>query len=752
MSASPTRHDVRTEKPSAVVVFLLVVGFAVSGLLVIRVSDNGGVDPSRTFSYTPHAVITIEGDADFASKAAAEGWAGNGNRNNPYIISGYDIDGLAYRDAVFIGNTTVYFVLTGCYIHNSNEAAIVLWNVVNAEISNNTCLDNYPWGIRLAYCSDSAVRDNVCSSQRAYGIEYASGIYITSCDSITLSDNDCSNNVFSDYYGSGILGIGCQNCVVNDNTCTGNSDCGIWFNGDGNLISVNLCADNDRGISFSGMSTAEGNICTGGFYGIAAGNDAVVRGNNCSDNTYGIYASGQYGTISLNNCTSNSLGIRLSGASYWSVLENNCSGNSVDGGIRLGDSTDHVTVDGNTCNDNIANGIAVVGQSSHVATSNIVTYNSCHGNSRSGIFTSYAFGTLIADNNCSFNERAGIELNGLYHTLRGNTMFGDGVVLSGGPAEWGLNSIDESNLVNTMPVYYLVDNVAGSVPEGKGQVILANCRYTRVDGVRVDNASVGILMGHCENVTISNSTAMWNSIAGISLVSSRYTGIDNVTCSHGQTAGIRLSSAWYTTISNSTCNYNQYGVRLIGSYYNTLLNNTCSYNTAAGIHIDMDWSQHNTVAYNRFENNTQYGVMVASGTFDLMAVNAASEEATQATEPLGASTTLMPQMPPQGGYNLFYGNTFLNNSAEDDDWGGGLNWWNISGYGNYWSDWQIPDANGDGIVDVPKQIVGGGSAMDYFPLTVLPPEPVPEFPVFGIAAVAGVVCVLVLGTRRLRRG
>jgi hypothetical protein len=172
----------------------------------------------------------------------------------------------------------------------------------------------------------------------------------------------------------------------------------------------------------------------------------------------------------------------------------------------------------------------------------------------------------------------------------------------------------------------------------------------------------------------------------------------------------------------------------VGSDYNTLVNDTCSYNAVAGIHIDMDWSRHNTVNYSKFENNGQYGAMVTSGTFDLMLSSMAYDKADQAGESPSSSTTRFPVTPPQGGFNLFYGNTFLNNGALDDDWGGGLNSWNLSGYGNYWSDWQIPDANGDGIVDVPRLITGQAGASDYFPLTILPPQPVPEFGPFTIVS------------------
>jgi len=50
------------------------------------------------------------------------------------------------------------------------------------------------------------------------------------------------------------------------------------------------------------------------------------------------------------------------------------------------------------------------------------------------------------------------------------------------------------------------------------------------------------------------------------------------------------------------------------------------------------------------------------------------------------------------------------------------NRWNISGsphgYGNYWSDWTTPDADSNGVVDIPYSIPGSAGAKDYYPLTL----------------------------------
>jgi hypothetical protein len=53
----------------------------------------------------------------------------------------------------------------------------------------------------------------------------------------------------------------------------------------------------------------------------------------------------------------------------------------------------------------------------------------------------------------------------------------------------------------------------------------------------------------------------------------------------------------------------------------------------------------------------------------------------------------------------------------------GINYWNTTNAGNYWSDWHEPDANHDGIVDNPYPIydfTGNITTYDYYPLTKPP--------------------------------
>jgi len=67
-----------------------------------------------------------------------------------------------------------------------------------------------------------------------------------------------------------------------------------------------------------------------------------------------------------------------------------------------------------------------------------------------------------------------------------------------------------------------------------------------------------------------------------------------------------------------------------------------------------------------------------------------------------------------GNGNLFCRNSFMGNNVHAEDWPGG-NSWNLSlpGGGNYWDDWTVPDANGDGIVDSPRAFQGGLDSLPW---------------------------------------
>jgi len=106
--------------------------------------------------------------------------------------------------------------------------------------------------------------------------------------------------------------------------------------------------------------------------------------------------------------------------------------------------------------------------------------------------------------------------------------------------------------------------------------------------------------------------------------------------------------------------------------------------------------------------------------------------------------------------NRIWNNSFIDNNgagpiyspahiqASDD----GLNFWNSSGYGNFWSDLTGPDIVPPyGIVDWSYNLTGSGGMKDYYPRTA-PSMPIPEP---AILILAGIVVATFLMLRRTRK-
>jgi len=223
-------------------------------------------------AYIPHGIIRINSNGEFAQIAQNEGWQGDGSENSPYVIEGYEIDAHGEGNAIYIGNTTVYFIIRNCYLHNATDqiypyfagAGITLYNVTKGKLENNTCSNNYG-GICLSHSSNNLILNNTCSYNNIYSI------YLDSSSSNVISSNICSNNNWF-----GIYLYFSNNNVISNNACNHNDESGtILDHSSSNLISNNTCSNN-------------------GYYGIwmysSSNDNNIIINNLISNNTnYGIY-------------------------------------------------------------------------------------------------------------------------------------------------------------------------------------------------------------------------------------------------------------------------------------------------------------------------------------------------------------------------------------------------------------------------------------------------------------------------------
>ncbi len=236
-----------------------------------------------------------------------------------------------------------------------------------------------------------------------------------------------------------------------------------------------------------------------------------------------------------------SAGIHLT-ASYCNVSNNNCSNNEY--GIRLYGS-------GN----------------------NIISNNTCSNNERSGISLGYSSNNIISGNTCSTNEYGILLDDSSDNRLTSNSMFENGISISGNSLSDYTHEIDESNTVNGKPVYYWLDIESGRIPGGAGQVILVNCNDILVEDQELNNANVGVEAVFSSNVTIRNNTCSNNDV-GIYLGHSSNNSISNNICSNNERAGIYIYDSSNNSISDNTCSNNDVGIYLRYSSNNRLTGNS----------------------------------------------------------------------------------------------------------------------------------------------------------------------------------
>jgi parallel beta-helix repeat protein len=140
---------------------------------------------------------------------------------------------------------------------------------------------------------------------------------------------------------------------------------------------------------------------------------------------------------------------------------------------------------------------------------------------------------------------------------------------------------------------------------------------------------------------------------------------------------VRVGNSVDVVIRGNVLTKSYYGLFLSNSSSCSVFDNTILENYAMGIKLTSN-SSYNRIIDNTIKNNPT-GVLIAQ---------AASQS------------------------NVFYHNNFVLNSAQEQNFAGSTVW-NNSAEGNYWSNYAGPDANGDGIIDLPYNLTTG---TDYFPL------------------------------------
>ncbi|TSA57077.1 hypothetical protein D4R42_02305 [bacterium] len=316
-----------------------------------------------------------------------------------------------------------------------------------------------------------------------------------------------------------------------------------------------------------------------------------------------------------------------------------------------------------------------------------------------------------------------------------------------------INDIDTSNTINGKPIIYWVSEQDKTVPSDAGYVALVNCKNITVQNLVLTNNSQGILLVATNNSLITRNH-ITNNDYGIVLFAPYEQCIGNIITENNITAntkdGIHSWNSKNTIITGNTITGNQEnGIIFYDSRRTVISENTITANKENGIKLWGYDSNDNNVSGNHIENN-QNGITLDTAFNNTITGNTIASNS-------GWGIILSYDRFPPFSNNTIYRNDFVNNQqavytvdeflATLPDMEPAIDRWDNGSEGNYWSNYNSTDTNGDGIGDKPYII--NENNQDNFPL--MEPVPViPEFPTWTplLITLLAVIAVAVIYQRR----
>ncbi|MDD4248939.1 MAG: NosD domain-containing protein, partial [Methanosarcina sp.] len=637
-------------------------------------------------------------------------------------------------DSVNISGFTI--VGTGDYSNSMfSNCGILLYNAKGNTISNNILIDNL-LGICMYGSSNNTVQANNAISN------IHTGIYLYNSPNNTLY----RNRAISNSYGICLRASG-------DNRLCGNK----MGNNEYNLIITDFTSLNDIDKS----NTVDGKP----VYHVVGESDLEINASSRAGTVFCINC--QNVTVRDLDLKNNYCGVVLCNTSNF-LLENNTLANN-DVGMYLLDSGDG-KIENNSVVSNNEFGFLFEN-----ACGNAVENNTADSNMLCGLYLISSWGNTLkyntmSDNYLNFGAEGVLEPNQIEtnNLVDGKPIYffvnGDGIELDSSSNAGTAYFVSCQNVsVRDLSLEY---NVCG--------IYLSNTSEARLENNSVSDNLYGIYLESTEGGTLANNSASYND-AGIFVLSSENTTVaDNILSGNGY--GICLDSSEHNSLLNNSASDNYNGLYAYGSENNTFAGNLANYNFE-GIYlessdnnklinnnaseniygIDLTFSNNNTLDVNNANlnnyglsmwvsrNNTAIYNDASSNLIGILLWMSENNNLTNNTvlenlygvcltdDSKGSGDKIRPNgntlmsnivsnnfdtgILIDGSYgNLIYNNYFNNTkNVEDED----LNTWNSSEIGNYWSDYEGQDADGDGIGDTPYEINSYTGSLDYLPVICL---------------------------------
>jgi parallel beta-helix repeat protein len=343
----------------------------------------------------------------------------------------------------------------------------------------------------------------------------------------------------------------------------------------------------------------------------------------------------QNGILYHNNASTSDVGVLLHLSNNNTIANNNVSSNIVSDIFLIFSSDNNIA--NNTAASNNPYGIYLESSNGNIISNNTAT------NGNNGIYVENSTSNIISNNTLLNNIYGVLILDSIGNTLVNNNMVDNGIYIIGDLLEhWNTHIIDTTNMVNGKPVQYWRNRTGGIVPEGAGQIILANSTNIVIENQNVSNSTAGIILSFSNGNILDNNTASSNNHMGIYLSHSSnnnitsniasYNGLDGIvlykssnnTVAHNNASsdndnGLRLISSEKNIISHNNFSSNFWlGIYLISSTNNTISNNTIAYHSGAfnyytGIYLSS--SPYNNVIANDVFENEDYGIYLESSSY-----------------------------------------------------------------------------------------------------------------------------------------
>jgi len=225
---------------------------------------------------------------------------------------------------------------------------------------------------------------------------------------------------------------------------------------------------------------------------------------------------------------------------------------------------------------------------------------------------------------------------------------------------------------------------------GKGTGVNITADSVNMSGFTIRNSGDGVHLYQCNGVTVSNNKITSNKNQGVYVESSDGNTIRGNTITSNKLEGLLTQYSSGNTISDNLVTSNtEDGVYLLYSSNNTVSGNIIT-SHASRPAISLEDSDGNTISNNTLFSN-EWGIDLYEASGNTIVGNTIANSDYYGVDLFWSSG------------NVFYHNNFIDNA--DQVYPSGMNVWNNSlGEGNYWSDYNGTDADGDGIGDTPYEM------------------------------------------------